>query len=224
MSTGLIEQLKQRSQELSQANTESFQEIVKRVGTAGKVDYDAVLVDLARTGKSVDDLDRALKLLKRRQQWSITYLKGQKAELTYPESQVELKKLQERFETLKREHNARAAPLVQSIEESKAAIVDGARAKAELVNGVDQNVRANILSDVMAGREQLEATQRELADRIKSKSDYIARLGDREENVTKATGELNELQAQHDAMVPAFKKLASDESAAMERLLDPDLL
>lgn len=38
------------------------------------------------------------------------------------------------------------------------------------------------------------------------------------------TAELEELQGLHDGLMPAFKKLATAESAAMERLLDPELI
>lgn len=227
MSSGRIAQLKARSTELSQENAATFQEIVKRVALANKVDFDEVLVDLARAGKSVDDLDAAMEMLRRRQQWVSTYLKGQKAEYEYPESRKKLKTLEADFEKLKREHSEKVRPLVQSIEQSKQAIVDAARAKGQLVNSVDAVTRANILSGVMTHREELEARQREFAAQIKSKSDHISRMGGQEEyvaDVAKATAALSELQKQHDGLEPAFKELATAESEAMERLLDPELI
>ncbi len=155
MRTSLVERIVGKQREWQAARSADFRDIVVQIADGEEPDDDLIGETMAKAGKSIDDLHKAVELLKRRRElrekWdSISELTARSQEL-----QRQIEDANRELKAAEDKHEATVYPLDFDLQQLREATQEGEKAKVELWQTCTDPVLLDKLSDA-----QLRLTKR----------------------------------------------------------------
>ena len=148
----------------------------------------------------------------RRRTWAAEVTAGEKAEAAYSGIQQQVADAEKELEKMIETHQKKQMPLEQKIQATRTAMSSGADARRRLVETAGNATREAVFGPIESELEQARKELEPLAKLVQDRKRWLEKVGDRGE--TAATSDVESLQA----MRTGFKKMLSDEAAALQRL------
>ena len=230
-----LEKLTRRKIETATQRRSQWSQLVGDVADEKQNDPDAVLTELEQCGRSVDDLQKAVELLRQRREWRKQFDSGAKAEAELMDSQRKIERFIERRDALIEKLDTED----RQLHAEKAAIVNrvhtAADAKRELARtacaGIATLATADLDKQLATAKQELGEVERSLSDKrhfleVRELEERTRKHGD-----ASVQGEIDQLRIEiktitkrYNEFGPRFERLHADREAALAATLVPEAI
>jgi TATA-binding protein-associated factor Taf7 len=164
--TQLIEKIAGRQKERQQQKVQSYRDLVRQIASGKEPNPESVEATLEAAGKSLDDLQKAVKLYEQRMTWKAQVAMQQSLEKEQQRLQKEVAAADKALEDAESLHNEVTAPLYGELHQIKEGLSDASRARQLLFDSCDNEELWGHLRELSQESQRLMDENRDLQGRI----------------------------------------------------------
>ncbi|MFN9718891.1 MAG: hypothetical protein ACK58L_09375 [Planctomycetota bacterium] len=148
----LIEKIAGRQKERQQQKVQSYRDLVKQIAGGKEPNPESVKATLEAAGKSLDDLQQAVKLYEQRMTWKAQAAMQSSLEKEQQRLQKEVAAADKALEDTESLHNEVTTPLYGELQQIKDGLSDASRARQLLFDSCDNEETLDAASGTVAGK------------------------------------------------------------------------